>query len=445
MAGTAYCGTGKDFEKLIQPHVNKVGKMVCTYPQECAKVQESKTIPKAILKEDQLVLLLWRANKHLMFPQKTIETGLGHTMAANKDKWGLSKEDAKDWTETMTRRMRNLLRVISQPMSKGKTPAWLKKMSFFIAGVDDVVGEEEEGEEEEEEEGEEEEEEDEQATEECDDDADDDDDKPLVPRNIETIKFNKELMLATMQHSNNNEEQVSLPITDNPQASGNDIVYALFPGNQGRSIPGLTFRILRDLIRSCKSKDLLWQTEHAETHHAIHVAQRIDRHLLICIYEQSRQRMQVRMSTFGDVIDEMKKEPMESKTLQIATKFVQAIAEKFAAGELSHQQLTAHRDAKLAAEGYQPVLRGKMKPTLANDGQVGRAASSADSPVTSEVIKRPAAANKSSSKVAKVDQAEPAIQPASLVPTGYKSSVHAELPDIPKSTMDQFFDFDWTK
>ena len=158
--------------------------------------------------------------------------------------------------------------------------------------------------------------------------------------------------------------------------------------------------------------------------------------------------MQVRMSTFGDVIDEMKKEPMESKTLQIATKFVQAIAEKFAAGDLSHQELSAHRDAKLVAEGYKAVLRGKMKTTLANNEQVGGAASAADSPVTLEVKKRPAAAKASKSKVTKVDQAE---KPATSdhahgdVPKGYDALVHPELPAIPKSTMDQFFEFDWTK
>jgi hypothetical protein len=235
-------------------------------------VQEAKTLPAKIILEDKLISLLHEHNKNLLFKKTTLEGGYKSIFDANSDKWKLDTSMKEDWVTTMVRRTRNMCRVVGQPISKGTFPVWFKKLAIHIEAAeapasDDVSGlYGSDGEEE----------------------SSDGDSKPLSSWDV---KFNKELMIATRSSIAEPRQQISQPIGDNPDAADIDMVHAAFvteAGTISMVIPGLTFEGLRKLSRAVHAAPgRLWSQEHTSTKHRIYIEQRVDRKLLLSLYEQS--------------------------------------------------------------------------------------------------------------------------------------------------------------
>ena len=108
-------------------------------------------------------------------------------------------------------------------------------------------------------------------------------------------------------------------------------------------------------------EDPLWSGVRASTKHALHLAQRPDRSLLLSLYEQSRQRLQVKVSLFGDLpLPQPAVVARDHPTLAAALKFMTAIAEEFANGVIGEaSELGAIRDEKLKKLGLVSV-RAKL-------------------------------------------------------------------------------------
>jgi hypothetical protein len=278
----------------------------------------------------------------------------------------MSDDDIKDWKETILRRVRNLARVVGQPLLKGKTPAWMKKLTFFKKiqeEDDDVLEEQDPDHEDDEEEQEDDEEEEEQAAKK----------KPaarpwkkLEVKEAYVVKFCKENMIAVRSPIGKPEEQIlSFGITDDAEKLGSDIVMATFKDGTSDGVPGLTYEALRSITRkpaATLATGMLWSEEHATTHHLVHISQRVDRCLLLSVYEQSLQRMQIRMDKFGPVEDQAKQLPADSDVLQRALAFVKPIAEKFARGEIEAKEMTVLRNAGLNNMAARPAAQVNGKP-----------------------------------------------------------------------------------
>ena len=97
-------------------------------------------------------------------------------------------------------------------------------------------------------------------------------------------------------------KEMSLSIEDENLALDEALVDLEFP--DGTKLVGtITYGQHRKAIAAVTGSlkhDVLWEAEHEITHHKIWMAQRVDRRLLLSVYEQSRQICQVRLDVFGE-------------------------------------------------------------------------------------------------------------------------------------------------
>jgi hypothetical protein len=168
-------------------------------------------------------------------------------------------------------------------------------------------------------------------------------------------------------------------------------VHATFVTATGLStleIPGLTFERLRNLSRAAHATPgRLWLQEHSGTKHKIYIEQRVDRKLLLSLYEQSKQRLQVRVDAFGQVEDQTKQLPKDHPALVKALAFMIDIGWKFVNGEIPISDLKRHRDEKMAAAMQAPPST-PPRPRLARP-----AAAIAGTGKFAQGLKRPSAAS----------------------------------------------------
>jgi hypothetical protein len=379
----AYTGKPSELAEALRTIVEAKGKSFCRYPCEAELIADAKVYPKSMEVEDDLIFALYTENESMAYTKKQIEKTLDIILASNNEKWKMSSESIVDWRETMCRRIRNLCRCISQKIGKkesGKTK-WFKDLRVYKVSREDVAEEPKDeaiGVEQDEK----------NAAEECDGCDGCDDDAPiakLLPppstQKIFTIKFDHELMLATRKENKKDmKSETSKPFEDRG-TPGHEIAEAEFLDGTKHKVPGLTWEGFRALIRSKKAKGLgaLLSLEHKTTKHAITIAQRVDRKLLLSIYEQGRQKLQVQMDLFGVVEDHSKQLKLESETLQKAIAFMTPIATRFANDELSGDALTAERDRLLKSEGILATSKkcttkrpaAEMSPSL--EGELNKA------------------------------------------------------------------------
>ena len=84
------------------------------------------------------------------------------------------------------------------------------------------------------------------------------------------------------------------------------------------------------------------------TNHTIYVKQRIDRHLLVSIYEQNKQILQIRTDTFGNIADQKTALPPDDDVLKEAIAFMSEIAADFADDKIEKCNLPEERKKRLA-------------------------------------------------------------------------------------------------
>ena len=204
----------------------------------------------------------------------------------------------------------------------------------------------------------------------------------------------------------------SLPLEITEKAAPGDPVVAEFADGDRHEIPGLSQGRLQSLVgrgggggggRNPKESNVLWTGTHAETNHTITVAQRVDRALLLSVYEQARQVLMVRQNLFGPVPDEHQQSPLDDPTLQKALALTKKIAASYANGEVAVAGLKDYRDAGFRRLGIQPTQRGRvahperrpnaepLPSTVADAGGNTGAADATAAQSRGGTVKRPAA------------------------------------------------------
>jgi hypothetical protein len=100
----------------------------------------------------------------------------------------------------------------------------------------------------------------------------------------------------------------------------------------------------------------------------VHLSQRVDRCLLLSLYEQTSQRLQIRVDKFGEVLDQSKQLPADSPVLQLAMDVMLPIAKKFVNGEIEVKDMLQLRNDALKvldAKGKLVDHRGVGRPPKA--------------------------------------------------------------------------------
>ena len=110
----------------------------------------------------------------------------------------------------------------------------------------------------------------------------------------------------------------------------------------------------------------LWTGICEKTKHQLRLSQRVDRTLLLCLYEQSRQILQIRIDKFGAIEDQSVRLPNNDPRIQAARAFMVLIALDFAAGRISREDLITERNSRLQAL---PVGAAMQAPTQARSRQ----------------------------------------------------------------------------
>ena len=189
------------------------------------------------------------------------------------------------------------------------------------------------------------------------------------------------------------------------------IVYARFPDGTQHTVSGLTAeswgRIERDKSNTRSGEGVLWEATHKETNHRVYIKQRVDRKLLMSLYEQGdNQRLSVNMDVWGEIEDHHKQLPSTSSIVTMATEFLKIFGEKFARDEYKVSELREKRDALMKKLGYMNENGrqipnsglGKGGSTVKKECAGGAAASTTEAPTapaasrSENVLRRPAAA-----------------------------------------------------
>ena len=95
--------------------------------------------------------------------------------------------------------------------------------------------------------------------------------------------------------------------------------------------------------------DVFWEAEHPVTHHRISVKLRLNHHLMLSVYEQTKWLCGVNVKEFGEeaLPYDDNGRPMkvdgEHASLKTAMAMLQPLAEKFAANEVSRDDLCTEK------------------------------------------------------------------------------------------------------
>jgi hypothetical protein len=174
-------------------------------------------------------------------------------------------------------------------------------------------------------------------------------------------EFNEELVICTRRLSDGSGgSEPSLPLTAPDNWDDSDIVQATWMTDpRVHEVPGLTIQRLKLLLmnRGGSSCGELWASTHAVTKHKIYIQQRVDRHLLVSLYEQTRQVLQLRLDLFGPIADQRQQLPKDSDIVQKGVSLMQPIAEKFCRGDICKDDLKGARDFAVKELGLAPAMK----------------------------------------------------------------------------------------
>ena len=136
---------------------------------------------------------------------------------------------------------------------------------------------------------------------------------------------------------------------------------ATIPEGHVATIPDWTYERLLALFPGGarrEGRDVLWESEHKTTFHRLYLAQRVDRNLLLSLYEQKGQILQLRLNLCGYIQDEHKQVEINHPALVFGLKIMIKLSEKYARDEISKDDLKNARTVELQNLGINPNGRG---------------------------------------------------------------------------------------
>jgi hypothetical protein len=235
----------------------------------------------------------------------------------------LKPTEVDDWDETISRRIRNSIRAVSQAMHKRSRPKWLSKLPWALDTCAETQQE-----------------------------LDEEDEFELEEVNdLFEYGVSDEFMLPYRRHKESGVRENGLPIVIDAYANPADEIVGTWPDNSFHGLSMTVAQFQLKLPAGPRAKTTLYEVEHHATFHKIAIRQRADRHLLISVYEQSKQILQVRADVFGEVPEEVATMDPKEPVVVAAVEFLKPIVKDYASGRLSAKQLSEERDKRLEAKG----------------------------------------------------------------------------------------------
>jgi len=278
-------------------------------------------------KYQDVLAALHAASDKLTFKRTTVKAAC---LSLAKDevigpKLKMEEKFHESWAETITRRIQNACRVVSQAtLANKKPPKWTSRLAF-LGGVPDAAA-----------------------------------DSPKPVAEEPSFGFCSEVLLAWRMVGKKMEWCSSLKEPPNPKPT--DSMIAVFDDGSEKAVSQMsvaTYRDLRDQggSRSSRDKNLVWLGEHSVSHNKISVMFKRDHHFLCIIRDQSSMRCMVRVDTFGKDVD-------AEDVRQRAADLMMSIAKDYADDKIAVDKLYEERDKRLRNMSIEVTSR-KSSPVAA--------------------------------------------------------------------------------
>ena len=210
------------------------------------------------------------------------------------------------------------------------------------------------------------------------------------------------MLLAFRKTSDTSSRHYSLPIELDDDQADTDKVIARWDDGSMFTIEDMTVQAYRQQAdqRGTKERDCLWTGSHTVTHHRLEIKQRPDKELknkplstklLMSLYEQGRQVLQMRVFEFGHVQGDAQCLPAEDKTIKAALAFTQPIAIDYMNNKFPVEEIKNIRNK--AFEEYKKLPQDKtLASQEASPLKKPATAAGAKAKASSLLLKRPASA-----------------------------------------------------
>jgi hypothetical protein len=317
-----YKGTQDELLQVLMPYAVTGGPSFCKYDDESKNCSDAKLKHGAKGVEGHIAILtsLQKLHNNLSFPKVALVATLGtllSSMETDSGTWTMSDDEKADWCETVARRLRNMCRCVGQGELKSKNSQWVKNLPWHAVSPEKVAA-------------------------------------------VTSVKyeFDAELLLPVKQLANGTKEP-GLPI-DLGECKKLGKVVANWPDGHTATIDTMTVDDLVQILsvsKAGKGPGDLWASTHTGTHNIVTIKQKVDRSLLIVIYDQKKQVCMVKANLFGTVEDERHQLPDSHPAVKAGLEFLTTIAVKYCEGKLEKSQLGDERNKMLDASGLGGNLR----------------------------------------------------------------------------------------
>lgn len=324
--------TPQALAEALLPSVRTMGAAFLDF-DESESVKKVKFTAEAVLAGACVVAPIRQHSATLVLKKTTVAAAL--QIVLKEVKLPLAPDHLQDWLETMNRRVRNICAVIHNAETKGKRPSWVARLPWAAqaepaatvavdspssqsadevevgsSGVAGDAGAEKES-------------------------------AGGGEGQVFKFGFDPSLRLAWRipVGGTSKDKELSAPLTAEPEDHDDDLVLASFADGTSWAISNFTVGDLRDktTARSGGSGvSKLWTGTRASTHHELALQQRVDRCLLIALYEQGAQVCQFRADAFGKLPPGKQNSlPPGHPLLDRVKEVVVPLCERYASGEIA--------------------------------------------------------------------------------------------------------------
>jgi hypothetical protein len=388
---------------------------------EAVLAHDTKVSGQKMLEGKLVLAALHKLLPSLRFKRSELKHALGTIWAEST--WRRPASERGDWTETMSRRMMNALRAYHTTAVKRKKPSWFDELETFFKddpaiavaaeaatdddhdSIDDLIAKM----------GEEEEEEEESSGIDDIEDADIAEEQsgnapgtstpetvsphvagpalapvlrrpaadkatPGISQDADTwfYRFDTELKQVIRRKPNSTCPEFATSLEVDTDASDDAPVEALFADGARHVCVDLTLAQYKSYCSPRAGSSIIeehvWCGEHVETHNNLFVRFRADRGMLVALFEQKKQILQVSLEWFETMLwrqeakEMMKLEPKVVKpnteqAKKIGAAFVENIAKMYASGSIMKADLYKTRDEHLKADGLVKNTSKRTAPT----------------------------------------------------------------------------------
>jgi hypothetical protein len=318
---TRFTGTVDELEAAMMP-LAELHCAFCTYSDESKSVKDAKVVHgvRGVEGHSELLQALYSIQPNLSFSKGLMEGALELMLKKSAKKWRMTIPEQADWMTTMTRRIRNLCRVVSQAQLKQPPQTWLKHVPLIVT-------------------------------------------PPSAKKAVKSpakykYTFDNELQLPVRTRLSDNFAEPGLPMTADSNLDSDGFLMAEWPDGEMAAMPGMTPESLRGMIKAkAGSCGELFGMDHKDSNNRVSLRQKVDRTLLMVAYEQTKILVCVRMNLFAKIEDERCQTDPEHPACKAAVEFMKPLVVKYCSGKVERAKLNELKHQMLQDQGVKSIQK----------------------------------------------------------------------------------------